>query len=356
MHSIVGLSGSLIGIFVPAYLLTLGYAPVNIFYYFLVYGLAVFVSFFLAARISKSVGLRPIVIASFPLTLLYISLLYLLRATVFPLSLIAIVQGVGAGLYWFALHSFFMSGVKKAEKMGSKVGMLFGFPQIVGLFGPLAGGLIATRFGFSALLVTAGIAYMIAIIPLLSIPEVSIMGNLDIPTFAKLFKEFRRYTLIEFVENIREELEAVVLPLFIFLTFKSALSVGIIGTLAGVGSIIFTLLVGYYTDKINPKVFMRIGALLMVGIWIARYLSPPTQIIFYVLTLLAGFFACLIEVPFTSFVYTSAKERNPTEFIVYREFPVTLARVVVYSTAILVASIPALFLVGAGVSFLILLF
>lgn len=356
MHSITGLASSLVGIFIPAYLITLGYAPANVFLYFLVHAISILLFFLGAALLAERVGVRILVIASFPFTLGYITLLYLLHTTSIPLPLVASVQGAGIGLYWFALHSFFATHTNE-ETIGASVGKLFGFPQIVGLFGPLIGGVIAFHYGFPALIVLGGGIFLISSIPLLWIPELRIQSRLNFVTFISLFQKFKRYTFVEFFENVRQELEVIVWPLFIFLLFQNALSVGYVGTLAAVGSIIFTLAIGRYTDRINPKIFMRIGASLMAGIWLIRFIWPDIPLLLYISTIIAGLLACFIEVPFTSYVYGSAKRTNITEFIVYREFFVTLARVVIYGTALLaVTNITDLFLVGAAASAFILLF
>lgn len=358
MHSITGLAGSLIGIFIPAYLIDLGYVPANVFLYYLIYAISLFIFFCSAALLSKRTGVRFLIIASFPFTLGYLALLYALHSmTAFPLPLIAVIQGAGAGLYWFALHSFFATHTKK-DTLGTSVGKLFGFPRITGLFGPLIGGIIAFHYGFPALFALGGFFFFISIIPLFWIPELIMESHFSFTTFIDLFRQFRRYTLVEFFENIREELEGIVWPLFIFLVFRNALSVGYIGTLAAVGSIIFTLLIGRYTDRINPKIFMRIGATLMVGIWLVRFVWPSIPLLLYASTIISGLLASFIVVPLTAYVYGSAKQNNISEFMVYREIPVTLARIVIYSIALLIAtsSINNLFLVGAVASAFILLF
>ncbi|MBI3572453.1 hypothetical protein HY091_02910 [Candidatus Kaiserbacteria bacterium] len=355
MHSLTGLTGSLVGIFIPAYLISLGHSPTTVFSFYLVSGISTFVFFLGAAMLARKTGVRIMVIASFPFTLTYIWLLYALHYVSISLPLLAILQGAGIGLYWFALHLFFASNAKEG-KIGDSVGKLFGFPQTLGLLAPILGGLVAVRYGFPALFVLGGMFLLVALIPLFFIPELSVSASFNFKTFLSIFERFRRYTFIEFAENIRQELEAVVWPLFIFLVFRNALSVGFIGTLAAIGSILFTLAIGKYTDKINPKIFMRIGAVLMALIWLLRYALPTAPLLLYASTLAAGFLACLIEVPFASFVYTSAKQTNVAEFILYREFPVTLARIVIYSTALVIASVTNLFLVGAVVSVLILLF
>lgn len=356
MHAITGLASSLIGIFIPAYLISLGYTPADVFLYFLINAISIFIFFFGAALLAGRTGVRIMVILSFPFTLAYIALLYMLSSTSFSLPFIATIQGAGAGLYWFALHSFFATHAKK-ETLGASVGKLFGFPQIAGLFGPLIGGIVAFRFGFPALFALGGFFFLISIIPLLWIPELSTKSTLNFSTFMGLFRQFRRYTLVEFFENIREELEGIVWPLFIFLAFRNALSVGFVGTLAAIGSIIFTLAIGRYTDKANPKIFMRTGAVLMAGIWLTRFFWPQIPLLLYTSTIAAGLLGCLITVPLTSYVYGSAKQTNIPEFMVYREIPVTLARIIIYSFALLIAiHVTNLFLVGAAASAFILLF
>ncbi|MFM2330593.1 MAG: hypothetical protein RLZZ26_100 [Candidatus Parcubacteria bacterium] len=356
MHSLIGLAGSFTGIFIPAYLVSLGYVPSDVFRYFLIYAVTVFAIFFCAALLARKTGIRALVIASFPFSLAYIALLYVLHAAPVPLTLIAIVQGTGAGLYWFALHVFFTTNTESTS-LGTNVGKLFGFPQIVGLFGPLIGGIIALHYGFPTLLAFGGLVFLVSSIPLFWIPDISPSYQLSLSAFVGLFRRFRRYTLVEFFENVREELEATVWPLFIYLTFRSALSVGLIGAFASVGSIIFTLLIGRYTDRVNPKIFIRIGAVLMIGIWLARFVFPHTPFLLYALTVLAGLLACLIEVPFTSFIYGLAKQTNPIEFILYREVVVTAARIGIYSVALLtVTHVSDLFVAGAVASAFILLF
>ncbi|GEM_PF-3265244 len=356
MHSITGLAGSLINIFIPAYLISLGYASAHVFSYYLIFSISIFVFFFSAALLSEKVGVRIMVVASFPPTIAYIAMLYMLHTTILSLPLVAIVHGAGAGLYWFALHSFFAAHAHK-ETLGASVGKLSGFIQIAALLGPLIGGLVAFQYGFPALFVLGGFFFLVSLIPLFWIPELATRSRLNIATFIGLFRQFRRYTFVEFFENIRSELEGIVWPLFIFLVFQNALSVGYVGTLAAVGAIIFTLVVGRYTDRINPKIFMRIGAVLMAGIWLIRFAGPNAPLLLYVSTIAAGLLACLIEVPLTSYIYGSAKRTNITEFIVYREIVITIARVVIYGVALLVVTnITDLFLVGAAASAFILLF
>lgn len=356
MHSVTGLASSLVSIFIPAYLITLGYAPKDVFIYFLTFAVSIFIFLCGAGLLAKRMGIRIMVIASLPPTLAYIAMLYMLHSTALPLPLIASVQGAGAGLYWLALHMFFATNAD-TKTLGNSVGKLFGFPQIAGLFGPLIGGMIAARFGFPALLAFGGCFYLISAVPLLWIPELTVNSTFRLSTFINLYKQFPRYTFVEFFENIREELEGIVWPLFVFLIFRNALSVGLVGTFAAIGSIIFTLLIGRYTDRINPKIFMRIGAILMIGIWFLRFSWPNAPLLVYVSTIVAGLLGSLIVIPFTSYIYSAAKRTNITEFIVYREIPITLARIVIYGVAFLVVTnITNLFLVGAATSAFILLF
>lgn len=355
MQSINGLASSLVGIFIPIYLLNLHYSLIQVFFYYLVYSLAILLFFFVSGYFSKYLGAKKEILISFPFLLLYLGLLYMLKTTPISLSFIAVINAIQAAFYWFPLHVLFTKSSTDKE-MGNNVGKLFAFPELVAIIAPLAGGFIAVSLGFRVLILTAGLIYLISAIPLLWVVETVSVISFDFSSFTRLFLKYPKYALVEFVENIREELEFIIWPIYVFLTFKSILSIGIVGALFGIGSFLFMLLIGRYSDKINRKIFIKSGAILMIALWIARYFMAG-QITFYLLTILAGVFGALIVIPFTAFVYDYAKKENSAQFIVFREFPVIIGRLVTYSVVLfLVANIKIAFLLAAFSSVFFLLF
>lgn len=337
MHSIYGLAGSLIGIFIPIYLLHLNHQLRDIIIFYLVYSVTLILFFFLISWLSTHVGLKRIILSNFPFLFIYIAMLYLLgKGLAIPLSLLATVSGLQAALYWFPLHILFIRH-SDIETMGSNVAKLSAWPQIAGMFGPLIGGIIIFLTGFQSLILLAGFIYLLAVVPIVRLPEIPIEINFSLRNFLNLFRENTKYFFVEIIENMREDAEAIIVPIFLFLTFHQILSVGLIGLFASLGGIIFTFLVGKHTDRVNKKKLMKISAVVILAAWLIRFYFP-NEIIFYISTLIVGFAGILLTLPFTTIIYNLAKGNNVEEFIVFREIPVTIGRIVIYSFGFLLAN------------------
>lgn len=355
MHSINGLAGSIVGIFIPIYFLNLNYPLTQVLIYWLIYGICVLFSFIGVSYYAKRFGLRKSILTGFPFLFLFIAMLYGLKSFSIPLYLLAIVSATSVGFYWFPLHLFFANNSSE-EKMGTNVGRLFAYPQLVAILGPLIGGFIAALGGFSLLIVVSAIVYIISAIPLLWLPELEFPVNLQFSKFKNLFVKYPRYFLTEFVENIREEMEGIIWPIIVFMVFKDVFSIGVVGAFLGFGSFLFMLLIGNFADRLDKKSFIKIGAIIMIAIWVSRYFFQG-PIPYYLLTLAAGFFGALIVIPFSTFYYNLSRKENIAEFIIFREIPITLGRIVIYSLAfLLIGNIKITFLITAFTSVFFLFF
>lgn len=367
MHSLQGFAFSLIGIFIPIYLLTLDYqvSQVLIFYIYHYLFLAIFA--FLAAYIASRIGLQRTIIIRFPFTFIYLGLLFSLKDFVTPLPLIAFFSGLESALYWIPLHILFTKNSNK-EEMGDSTGKLFALPQIMGLLAPLIGGLLATIFGFKFLIGAVIILLLLSVLPLfnlssseaftfsgkmLALPQLATIANsiyhritdaLPIksqfnfqPARGKeLYQKHKKYFWAEIFDNIGEETEAIIWPIFIYLNLLSVASVGLVGTLLSLGSILVTLIIGKASDKINKMKLIKAGAFLLALTWLARYFFA-SQPLYFVMTIVSGFFTALFLVAYSSKLYSLAKEDESLtdEFFVFREIPVALGRISVLVIALI---------------------
>lgn len=75
----------------------------------------------------------------------------------------------------------------------------------------------------------------------------------------------------------------------------------------------------------------------MFLLWLLR-LGGISPWLAFVVSGLAGFAGALIRVPFNTIIFGLARDDNTREFIMFREYPVALARILVYSTGLIVAS------------------
>lgn len=330
MHSIDGFAGSLIGIFVPVYLLTLGYTISQIFLFYIIAYLNIAILFFLAGYSAGHFGFKKTILFRFPFLLAYLVMLYFMPTHPTPLWLVALASSFNVALYWFPLHMIF-TRASGHEEMGNNVGKLFALPRLAGIFAPLLGGFLTISFGFGILFIFAIILYLISAIPLFYAEEFKQAIDFSYGKAVQIIKRYPKYFIAEMCSNSTSVIEAVIWPIFIYLSFKNLLSIGALGTLLGIGGVLFTLLIGRYSDQVNKKVFLRLGAILMIAVWSMRYFGQ-NEILFYILTILAGFFTILITVPFASISYGAAKkdEGGVSEFIIVRELAVNAGRITIF--------------------------
>jgi hypothetical protein len=175
--------------------------------------------------------------------------------------------------------------------------------------------------------------YLASIIPFASIADHFPKIEFCPAKITELFTKYPRYALAQFVEFFQVSAESVVWPVFIFLAYRNIFSIGILGTLLGLGSAGFTFLVGRHADKADKKMILRAGAAAMAVIWLARYFYSG-EIIYYILTVMAGFFGILIWVPFSAYIYGLSKKENTAEFMVFREFFIMVSRLCFFGMAL----------------------
>lgn len=347
MNSLEGLGWSIVGIYIPFYLKSIGYSWEQVFIYFIVQNTAILLASFFVAYIGRWISLQRILLIRFPLLLIFLTLLYFLEKINIPLYLVAFVDGFQSGMFWLPMHVLF-SKLVKGDDVESETGKLFAIPQLVSMFGPLIGGLVAKSLGFSFLFGLGFALFVLAFIPIM-------MARINIPEYVfsleegiYLYKKYPRYFYAELLNNIAEEIEGVIWPIFVYINVLSITSVGIVGTLLAVSSALFTLVIGKLANKNNRGRFIVLGSLLMIVVWVLRYIMEG-EYIFYILTIFSGIACVVFSVPYYSIFYEIGKEEKPAVFFAFREIPVWLARVIVFILALIfVDNLEILFLVASS--------
>jgi len=345
-NAIYGLAGSFIGVFIPIYLLKIGFSVADIFRFYLVYAAGTFIFFFLAEKIAQKIGLRKTILLGYPLLLLYFLLIYNIKELAISIYVVAIVDALQTALYWFPLHVW-LTNLSSDENRGSELGKFFALSKSICILAPLISSLVVIYLGFKALFIFSGIIYFISTFPILSMPEFPNGAKLRVGNFFGLFKKYRAFAVTDILEASRGIAEGVIWPIFVFLSFNNILSVGYIGTISGIGGVLFTLLIGKHADKAEKKKVMWIGAAILTTIWIIRFFTN-SEILFYALTLCVGFFEITILLPLNKFAYEIAKKEGASDFIIFRELILAIGRIAMYGIALLfVSHLKSIFLAAA---------
>jgi MFS family permease len=337
VQAIDSFAGSLVGIFVPIYLLSLGYPLRTVMVYFLVQDTLKFLSTQATGYLSARVPMRVLMMLSIPLQVAFLALLALTKGHTIPLLLLlAALGGASTALYWIPLNIFFAVGTHK-DTTGRQVGTFMALPQMLGIGAPLLAGFVAATLGFNWVFTAAALLAAITAIPMSRIAPYQTPLNFNLAKFRHLFSRYQRYFWLEIVENIQEELDQVIWPLAVYLLVKNTVQAGIAGTLIAAGSALFTYIVGRRTDRADKFRLLHLGAALMLGLWLWRIVHL-TPLVAFAASALAGFAGKLITVPFSTIIYGLARDDNTREFVMFREYPVGIARILVYSLGILLAA------------------
>lgn len=387
MHSIQSFALSMIGIFIPIYFLTLNYSVAQVIKFYIAHYSFLVVFAFVAIYLARYIGLQQTILARTPFTLIFFGLLYLLPLYHYSIYLIAFFSGLESAMYWIPLHILFTKNTDQKE-VGASTGKLFAFPQLLSMASPLLGGFIAITFGFKILLLIVFVFLLIAIFPLLislstggsftfsgrmfaPVQLASLASSLyhniqealhikstfrfEIKKGLKLYKENAKFFIAEIFDNMGEEVDSILWPIFVYLTLTNIAAVGVVGTLINAGSFLFTLLIGKLADKMEKKKLIKFGAMLLFLVWLARFYISQ-ELLIYIISIIAGFITVLFLVPFTSYGYSLPKKDEIDEFFVFREIPIAMGRIFILFIALFfVNKINVMFLL-AGLPYLYFLF
>ncbi len=342
-----GIAFSLFGIFVPIYLLTLGYSLQSVFTYFLYFTLATIIFLLLGYSLSKKFGYKAVMIANAPSVIIFITLLQLLETSHIPLSIIALTNGMQNAFFFLPLHGFF-SRLSEEKTRGTQVSNFNVFGKLSGLFGPIIGSVIIALFGFPYLFIAATFIMVFSLAPLLYLKNVKPKEKITFKKLNKLRKENKGYFYGTISEKIIGEVSSHIWPIFVFLTLKDILSVGWVGSLITGGTIVFTIIIGKHYDKKSKYFMLRLGSILFAILWIMRFFIE-SSIFLYASSFFAGFFTLMIFVPFDAIYYDKAsRQKSPDSFIIFSEFPALFGRLIIWIIIIfLIKNIETSFLLAA---------
>lgn len=315
---------SLIFVFVPIYLLKLGYSLNQALAFIMVQvGMQSFFSP-VSGLLAKRFGFKHIILYRAPLVVAYFLALYALSSVRIPIYIIAVAGGLADSVYWVSLHALFAKHSDKFRR-GSQTGKMMSLPGIAALFGPSIGGIIALNFGFKVLFAVAILFFFASLIPLFSTGDMkphAVHFSLQDVFARKHLKFWFKFIMQGSIEVTR----VAVWPLFVYLTLKNVASVGFMATTTAVGIILFTLYIGGMADKVSKSSLFKAGGFfLALAFLLMIYATNPIRI--FSISFALGIFIAMIEVPFLALFYDKANKGNLTEYMVLRQMALGIGRV-----------------------------
>ncbi|NTW14418.1 MAG: MFS transporter [Candidatus Moranbacteria bacterium] len=336
-HALTSVVLSFVNIYIPAFLLTHGFTLSGTILFFVVFhavGLPVGLLF--CPWSMRRFGLVPTLRFSYPLQIAGLILLNLMPAFPIPWVLVAAIGGSATFAYWMPLNILLVR-YADSEKMGSDLGIFFALPKVFGIVGPLLSALLIPFFGFWPMFAVACVGLIFAYLPLAGIPHDGISVDLDL---RRAWGELRKRKLLFFLEgldNIIEESEWF-WGIFVFLIIGSLSVPGIVGGLESLGGALFAVLVGKRADRNAEKMVPYASVGLMI-VWVTRFFVHE-PVLAYSISFAASFVMTFFLVSYFGMIYRKIKGDNEEEFLILREIPTVLGRMVMFGVVMLTVSDP----------------
>ncbi len=334
-HTLNSVALSVIGVYVPAYLLTLHYTlPQVIIYFAISHLVGLLIGLFIYVPLMQKWGLINIFKLNYPLQIIYLLLLTLLQYHSFPIAVIAIVNGAAIFAYWIPLNLLFIKHSKHKD-MGSNLAKFYALPQLFGIIGPLIGALLIPFVGFWPVFLLTACGLILSYIPLAKVKDTGFTISLNFSKAWQRIKRNKSLFLFEGFDNVLEESNWF-WGIYVFIIIGSLATPGIVGSLSAIGGAVFTLLVGKFANR-HDKKLIPIAAILMLGVEILR-MTVTIPLHAYLLTIAGSFVFTLFVVSYFSTIYRTVKGEGEEEFIILREIPTVLGRMIVFGAIFLTLS------------------
>lgn len=335
-HVIRSVALSFVSVYVPAFLLTHGFSLRETVLFFVAYhGIGLIAVFVVVIPMLRKWGLVATIRWYYPLQMLFLGVLLLGNGEISSVWMAAVAGGIANMIYYVPLNVLFMRHTDR-ETLAKDFSMFFALPTIFGLVGPLLGAILVVSLGFWATFVVAFLGLLLSSLPLRALENDE---RIDL-RFSEMLPMFRRRKFLFFLEgfdNIVEESEWL-WGIIVYLLIGSLATPGIVGSLESLGGALFTILIGRYVNKQKSTLaILFVSIALLVLVWCARFFIA-TPLPAYLITIASSFVMTLFLVSYFAVIYRKVKGDQDAEFIILREIPTVLGRMVVFGMAILVAS------------------
>lgn len=276
VHALVSVSASFIAIFIPIFLLKLGYTveQLIILYFFTgVFKLVLSpVSFYCISTIGYN---RTMAVGLVGQILGFIALITLPEYG-WPLLLISLTKGIH-GIFYYPAFNASMAATRAINKTGKTIGTMNVIGIVTGVVVPALGGYLATYYGINWLYAIAIALFASATILLLVMREsLSPAFSIRNIPFAKTKKDYGA----NFAQNFSGLSDIFAWTLLVFFIIPTYVGVGVLASISALTSLLITIYISRNKNDLKEKKFISAGSYLALIATLLRLLvSTPLHVV-----------------------------------------------------------------------------
>ena len=328
-HSLRHFAISMVGIFVPIFLLERNMSFPNVLFFYFFQSIFQISLYVFGSKIPSKIGIKHSIFLSMPFMIIFFIFMYnleLIRPLMTDFLIVfisSIIFSLAMFFYWFAFHVDFVKFTNDQNE-GKQIGTLQAFSTFCSILGPLFGGLIIVNFSFNILFIITSCILLVSTVPLFFSEDIRIDLKYKIKDVLKFEKP--KNNLFFFAEGARQESALVFWPIFLFFISIQMSSVGLLYSITNLLLAVFSIFVGRVSDVFNKSLLMRVGSIMHALSLVARTFARSLFMIFSIQSIGAIFFPFL-AIPYTSIIYTRARRRGIALFVIDREIFFHLGRI-----------------------------
>jgi MFS family permease len=334
-ETIKGFAYSIVGIFIPIYLLTKGVSLAELsLFMLLMNAVRVVLEIPIGYAIARF-GAKHVLALSYPASFVYVVAIAYYQQLHIPLWTIAVAWAVADGLHWTAYETEF-SKAKHARSSGREMSAIGALSTIAGAAGPLIGGILAAKFGLQSLFVVAPALLLLAMLPLYQSVDVVRSPALR---FGGIIGRSRRDLLAHMALSSDYVVAGTLWPLFMYFLIKDYFRLGAVISLSLFLTLAAYFIIGRLSDSFNKKKLILAGS---TGLALVNIFRNFAGTIWYAFGInIAGLvFSPLMSTPIFAVFYRHADQSRRIEYIVLLQMAGDLARALLWAV-VLVLSVVA---------------
>lgn len=360
-QTIVALANGMMGLFLPIFLFQQFNSSIYLVIIFYLIGhflYSLLVPF--GAMMMNKIGLRRTMLIGRAMCIPFYVFLYFLHNDPLLFAVLANVVLLFFRLfYWVPYHVDFVS-FTDGKHRGRQMSYLAVLGYLVGIGGPLLAGILLSQFSFSPLFIIVILINALSLIPLGKLTEAKAKFEFSYKqTFKELFKKGnRRLNLACFADGAQTMVGVMIWPIFIYQILEHEyMAVGAVTSLIIIGTILFQLVIGKYTDEYPKRKLMRIGSSFYALGWLAKaFVATAFQV--FVVGAFHSLMAIILRTPFDALRYEQIGNTGSyvDEYTVLREMSINMGWVLMGLLLMVLIGLVGLqiaFLIAAGFSLLV---